>query len=119
MTVFDFEGKHIFISGAMSGIPDYNSDVFAAVKKEFVSRGATHVFNPAAHVPNPADEKPHEYYMRKCLHELTRIKEDGEPFYDAVAMLSGWVRSSGSISECIVANSCGIRVIRQIEGEWV
>lgn len=114
---YDFEGKSVFISGQMSGIPNFNKELFDAVESAFLNYGAAFVHNPAADVPKPSEAKPHEYYMVQSIHELTSTKQ-GEPFYDVVAILPGWENSAGALLEYMTACECGIPVIQFIGGEW-
>lgn len=97
-------GKCIYLSGAMSGCEDWNKPLFDKWEQIFYRSGANYVHNPAATALIDHD-KPHEFYMRRDLFELTR------GVYDFVAMLPGWAKSDGAKIEKAVAEACGIELV--------
>lgn len=109
-----FDGKRVFLSGPMTGLPDWNRTAFQAAENAAYEAGAELVFNPCFYAPiRRADALPHESYMALTLHALTRL-DDAERFrmrYDAIAMLPGWERSEGAKVERAVAEACGIEVV--------
>ncbi|MBR3158414.1 MAG: DUF4406 domain-containing protein [Atopobiaceae bacterium] len=107
----DFKDKRVYLSGAMTGMHDWNRDQFAEAARYIRSQGAAHVFNPAFLAPyDVIKAKKHESYMIHELHELTS-NMDGKPFYDVLAQLPGWDKSYGAQVEQIVAMACGIEVV--------
>ena len=106
------KGKRVFLSGPMSGIDHYNAPEFTRAHAVCKEAEAFSVFNPAEEWLNGYETRSHEYYLRTCVHELTRERlEDYEPFYDVVVQLPGWENSEGAKTEAIVASACGIPCI--------
>lgn len=103
------KGKRVYLSGPMSGKPDWNRAAFAEAERACRIAGATHVFNPAASAPQGSDMRGRAWWMLKDVHELTRRGEDG-PFYDLVLQLPGWEVSRGARFEQACAVVCGIDV---------
>ena len=109
------EGKRVFLSGSMTGMPDWNRETFAQAEAQCYECGAFEVFNPAADAPHGDDPHSHEHWMRRTIHELTRwvngtAIEDNEPYWDVLVQLPGWARSEGATLEFIVAKDCGIEI---------
>ena len=102
-----YEGKRIYLSGAMTGQKDWNREAFEEAARYLRNQGAR-VFNPAFNAPTGKAEN-HSYYMLMDLHELTEHM-DGIPYYDYLAQLPGWENSRGAQVELIVAKACGIEV---------
>lgn len=122
----DVTGKTVFLSGPMTGIPHNNLPEFIKAHKMLLDYGAKRIFNPAfewiREIERGEPEKSHEYYMRRCINELTGsgwYSEDigfggeGEPpaRYDMLVRLDGWNNSDGAVMENIVADTCGIQVV--------
>ena len=101
----------VYISGPMTGLPDYNRDAFDDAKTELKAQG--HVtWNPADNIDQAISEGwDHQRCMRVCLDELTRTWSDGTAVYDAIWMLPGWRGSRGATVEHLVAKACGIEVM--------
>ena len=107
----DFKNKRVYLSGAMTGMQDWNREIFQEAANYIRSQGASHVFNPAFSAPlDVSKAKRHEAYMLKDLHELTEHM-DGRPYYDVLAQLPGWDKSPGAQVEMVVAKACGIEVV--------
>lgn len=101
--------KRVFLSGPMSGYDYYNAPEFTRAHAICKEAGAFSVFNPAEEWLNGDETKSHEYYLRTCVHELTReLPMDYNPVYDVVVQLPGWENSEGAKTEAIVASACGI-----------
>jgi hypothetical protein len=87
----------VYLSGPMSGIPDYNFPAFHAYAKHLRDRGFD-VFNPAE-----ADEKEGrtaentawECFLRRDIRALVDC--------DAIAMIPGWMDSKGATLEHYIA----------------
>ena len=120
------EGKNVFLSGPMTGMPCNNLQAFISAHKLLLEYGAKDIFNPAFQwlheLEQNKTEKSHEYYMRKCISELTKgdwFSEDREfgidgdlpARYDMLVRLDGWESSEGAVMESKVAEACGIQVV--------
>lgn len=120
------DGVRVFLSGPMSGIDGNNVVAFLDAHRRLRDLGAAYVYDPAAEwvveLRNGGETGSHEYYMRKCIHELTRVGFDPDmdgPFYDVLIQLDGWEASDGAIMERSVAVSCGIEVVEMKRlGAW-
>lgn len=82
----------IYLSGPMSGLPDYNWPTFDAAAVALRSAGHT-VVNPAE-TSLPASS-PWTHHMR---YDIARLVE-----CDAILMLPGWERSMGARLEWEIA----------------
>ena len=91
----------IYLSGPMTGHPDWNYPAFNAKAEELRHQGHT-VFNPAEAF-NGNTELPFTEYMRHDIIELLSCK--------AIYMLPGWKQSLGARLEVAVATAIGIDVI--------
>lgn len=87
----------IYISGAMSGRPDYNRPAFNAEAERLSAAG---------HVPlNPAilpDGLTQTEYMQLCMPMLMMAEH--------VVMLPGWEHSAGAFAEHALAIKLGLTV---------
>jgi len=90
----------IYLSGPMTGLPDYNYPAFRSAAETLRGYGQQ-VFDPSEAFEGRTD-LPKEVYMRKDLEELLRA--------DVVALLPGWQNSSGAQLEVEVAKQCGIPI---------
>ena len=102
----DLTDKRVFLSGPMSGLPDYNRDAFVAAESKCYGAGASFVFNPATHWGH--SDQPREWYMRHDINWLTVSGIGGVPAFNIVVQLSGWGGSDGARIEAEVARACGI-----------
>lgn len=101
-------GRHVFLSGPMSGISHYNVAAFADAHATVIEHGATHVYNPAnEYLVRGRNDMGHEYWMRKCLQALI----GDVPHYDVLVSLPGWEDSEGARTEREVAQACGIKCV--------
>ncbi|MFM5187457.1 DUF4406 domain-containing protein [Aeromonas caviae] len=88
----------IFISGPMSGLPNFNRDAFNAEAHRLLGLG--HVaLNPAI-LPDGLEQ--HEY-MAICI-EMVKMA-------DQLVMLPGWERSAGARAEHALAIKIGKTII--------
>ena len=91
----------IYLSGPMTGLPEYNYPAFNAEAARLRALGYT-VENPAE---NPAPEREEwELYMRAALRQMLDC--------DAVAFLPGWQHSRGANVEIELAGHLGMDVIQ-------
>lgn len=87
----------IFISGPMSGLPDFNYSAFHEAGECLKSRGEKFLspahgrFGHPRESPTVDEAKPWEYYMRQSLKQLLLC--------DHILMLPGWENSRGATIE--------------------
>lgn len=93
--------KTIYISGPMTGLPDYNFPAFNAEAARLRGLGYD-VINPAEINPVGENNTWHEC-MRKDIRALMDC--------DTIAMMPGWINSSGAHLEMNIAHRVGIRII--------
>lgn len=96
----------LYISGPMTGLPEFNFPAFNAA--------ARHLRDAGFEVVNPADgggdeSKSWADYLRADLHLLLNC--------DGVADLPGWTRSKGARLENYVARSLGMPITSV--GTWL
>lgn len=111
-------GKSVFLSGPMSGLLHYNVEDFAKAHAIVKKAGADCVYNPAIeYLQSTVESNDHEYWMRRCLHELTSEtisfgddEVETKSNYDVLVLLPGWMGSAGAQLEYTVAAACGIEV---------
>lgn len=106
----DFKGAYVYLSGSMTGHPEWNKPTFDEYEKRLYKMGASYVYNPAWNADND-NEKPHECYMLRDLCALTRMIAGGRPYFDYLVMIPGWEKSEGARVEREVAIACGIEVV--------
>lgn len=87
--------KRVYISGAMTGIPEFNAPAF---QKAYFDLQEADYF-PVLPVPY-VDGKSYQEYLRDDIKLLMDC--------DGIYMLSGWQESNGSRLEHMVALACGI-----------
>lgn len=91
----------LYISGPMSGLPEFNYPAFQAAAKELRERGYE--------VVNPADIKVDtpswEAFMRADIAALVNC--------DVIYMLSGYKASKGALLELTIAEALGMSVMYQ------
>lgn len=92
---------HIYLSGPMTGLPDYNRPAFDKVAKELRAQGKS-VFNPADIGPKE-NIMPRAWYMRKDLEGLMKS--------DSVYVLPGWDTSEGAKLEVAIAKELELPII--------
>lgn len=101
--------KRVYLSGSMSGKAHYNAPEFVRAHAICKEAGAHLIYDPALEWLNDDYEDDHEYYMRVCVHELTReYPNTYTKYYNVVVQLPGWEDSEGAKTEAIVADACGI-----------
>lgn len=89
--------RRIYISGPMTGLPDFNYPAFNAEAARLRALGY--------HVENPAENPPQESweaYIAVCIPQLLTC--------DAIALLPGWSESRGALWERYVASQEGITI---------
>ncbi len=98
--------RNIYLSGPMTGLPDYNYPKFHSVTG--ILRDAGHrVYNPAEF---PHDGPPETFPIRKAFASYCNfICLEA----DAMVLLSGWEQSKGANAERWLAVNCGLLIV-----EW-
>jgi hypothetical protein len=89
--------RRIYISGPMTGLPDFNYPAFNAEAARLRALGY--------HVENPAENPPQdswEAYIAVCIPQLLTC--------DTIALLPGWSESRGALWERYVASQEGITI---------
>ena len=107
----------VYLSGPMTGLPEYNKAAFAECELELTIRGYK-VFNPASPDRLPKDgEDPisYEEYLRRDLRVLTSSKN--RP--DAIVILPGWQHSKGANLEVFIGQILGIDIVEIQSGAIV
>lgn len=111
MKLVNVKDKVIFLSGPMTGLEHCNVEAFAKAHAQLKELGASYVYNPGISYLCSEKKESHEYWMRKCVQEVTQGHKcsllDREP-YDLVIQLKGWSKSEGCRTEAQVASACGI-----------
>ena len=91
----------VYISGPMTGLPEYNYPAFNAAEKELRDDGHEPI-NPARHGFIGGYEWAD--YMRLALVDLSRA--------EAIHLLDGWENSRGARLERLIANCLGIEEVK-------
>lgn len=107
----EIKKKYVYLSGPMTGLPDYNRQAFNEAEKRLKDMGAYAVFNPASkNIAPRVTHFTHEAYMCRDLHILTQ-HEYGTPMFGVIAMLPGWSTSKGASLEHQIAMAIGLEVM--------
>ena len=97
----------IYLSGPMTGLPDYNYPTFHRVTAQLRASGHR-VYNPAEY---PHDGAPEDFPIRQAFASYcTFICLEA----DMIILLPGWQNSKGALAERQLALNCGIDII-----EWL
>ena len=92
--------KRVYISGPMTGMPNFNFPAFNAEAARLRELGYD-VVNPVD--INPDTATPYNECLRNDLKALLDC--------DTIAMLDGWMNSNGAHLEMHIAHRVGIRVV--------
>lgn len=86
-----------YISGPMTGLPDYNYPAFQAAADRLRKLGLK-VVSPHE-IPPPVgtytEEELWQYYMDRCMEQMDQCQ--------AIVMLRGWPKSRGAVKELMRA----------------
>jgi uncharacterized protein DUF4406 len=93
----------IYISGPMSGLPDFNFPMFFEAENQLQELGFDFE-NPAR---NKTAEPTWENFMRLALAQLVRC--------DAILLLPGFEKSRGARVELEIAGLLGIKIFLSLE----
>ena len=108
------KGRHVYLSGPMTGIKDWNRAAFDGAMRLLAGFGADtdHSYNPAAHII-----EMHKWSHDRCLMASIRALCSRRPgpqhsiaAYDVLVSLPCWERSEGATLERYVAQRVGIEV---------
>ena len=94
----------VYLSGPMTGIPDFNFPAFHAEAARLRAAGL--------HVVNPAEINPD---TTMSWHECMRADIKALCDCDTLALLPGWESSQGAHLELHIAHRLGLRVIQTRE----
>ena len=92
--------RRLYISGPMTGLPEFNYPAFFSAEEALVLAGYE-VENPARN-PDP-EPKTWEGFMRMAVRQLMDC--------DGVALLPGWLESKGALVEVNLAKTLGMPVM--------
>lgn len=90
----------VYISGPISGMPNFNHDAFNTVAKWLRDQGYA-VFNPAEN-DEGSTHKPWSFYMRLDIAQVAQS--------DLIALLPGWESSKGCQLEIAIAERLEIPI---------
>lgn len=96
----------IYISGPMTGYPEYNLPAFSSAQSVLTMKGLTAI-NPGE--SGVIEGHTWQDYMRDAIEELITC--------DAMAMLPGWTLSRGANLEWAIGNALGMD-IRELS-DWL
>ena len=98
--------RHIYLSGAMTGVPEFNFPAFNEAAAAWRACGYR-VTNPAEGF-NGKTDLPRNVYLRE---DILILVDDREGLVDAVAVLPGWQASQGASLEVSIARALSIPVL--------
>ena len=94
----------IYISGPMTGLPDYNRAAFYLAAERLKEQG----YIPK-HTAWMVDDLDRVDYMRNSIELMLTC--------DAIFLLNGWKDSLGAKVEKSIADVCGLQIIEEEETE--
>lgn len=101
----------IYLSGPMTGLPDFNKPAFDAYAEKFRAKGFR-VLSPPE-LDGGDTTQPYDFYIRRDVRVLI---EEG---VDRIYMMPGWHKSKGAQLEKHVAELCGIGIYdAETEQPW-
>jgi hypothetical protein len=103
--------KTIYLSGPMSGIPEFNGPAFAAYAEKYRARGWKVVSPPEL------DVETNDFEYESCIKRDMRVLVDGG--IEAVYLLPGWQQSKGANLEKLLAELTGIPCFDAVTEEVV
>ena len=95
----------VYISGAMTGLPEWNYPAFHARATDLRQKGYI-VLNPAENFDGQKD-LPRWMYLREDIKNLLSS--------DCIAFLPGFEKSAGALLEALVARECNIPTLEETE----
>lgn len=97
----------IYISGPMTGLPEFNYPAFNEAEKRLNEAGGFTVLNPASR--GGAGTKSYDWFIRQDIKLLAEA--------DAIALLPGWEKSRGATLETYIGTFLEMEV-RTLE-DWI
>lgn len=97
------ETYDFYISGPMTGLPDWNFPAFKKMANELENRGKTY-FSPAD-LEGGDTSHPRDVYMRQDIEGLLKCK--------AVILLAGWKKSKGALLEVAIAKELNLPIFTE------
>lgn len=98
--------KTVYLSGPMDGKPDLNRAAFAEAESAAYDNGADWVFNPCEYF-RIKDQMPDWPRGKFMLHDMRALLDA-----DVLVALDDADESRGARLEMMVAQACGIEVVR-------
>lgn len=95
------EQTKLYITGPMTGLPEFNYPAFYAAALE-LQAGGYMTENPADAFDGATD-MPWATYLKRDIHALLEC--------DGLATLDGWEKSKGATLECHIATTLGMPVL--------
>ena len=109
----------VYISGAMTGIPDFNVTAFNEAEHYLVNTFGCVVINPARHPQ--CENLPREYYMELAKIDVKHcdvvVFIEGEYHRDGKIVKHCWQKSEGALQELGWSIEFGKKVIEMKELE--
>lgn len=98
--------KTVYLSGPMDGKPDLNRAAFAEAESAAYDNGADWVFNPCEYfrIKDQMPDWPRKMFMQ---HDMRALLDA-----DVLVALDGADESKGARLEMMVAQACGIEIMR-------
>lgn len=93
--------SRVYISGPMTGLPEFNYPAFHAAEAEWAAAG-WEVLNPARNADGDTTH-PWAFYIRLDIPLVLSA--------DAIAMLPGWENSRGANLERTIAEALGLPIL--------
>lgn len=97
--------RKVYLSGPMTGIPDFNFPKFHRLAAVIRATGVE-CFNPAE-TDGGSQDKPYEFYIREDIKALLECTE--------LALMPGWENSKGANLELSIARALKLPVYQLTE----
>ncbi len=97
----------VYLSGPMTGLPDYNRAAFDMRAEAFKKLGYS-VLNPAEISVTHGTDKAYSFYLKRALRMMLEA--------DVVYVFGNWKNSKGVFVELYVARMLGMTVIFEQRG---
>ena len=98
----------VYLSGPMTGLPDYNRTAFNMRAEAFKKLGYT-VLNPADISVTHGTDKAYEFYLKRSLQMMLQA--------DVVYVFGEYKNSKGVFAELYLARMTGMTVIFEQNGQ--
>jgi len=95
--------KKIYISGPMTGLPNWNFPSFNRVAQKIRDQGEFEVINPAEYGLVEQTVEDRCFIMAKAMTDICNS--------DALYMLEGWEDSSGARAEWALGYALGLEIV--------